>query len=358
MNTLDDLRRSLDGRATRTTSDGHGLVQAAQEGAARIRRRRRIAGAAGAACLVVVAAAVVPVVVARQHADHPPVVATPAPYRKPGQVTLGIAGSKYFLIFKTTDRNVQQLSLRNRDTSVIRDYGGEVIAYDPGTYDPAQLRRGERTTVSGHDAWLMMDYRFPDESQGMPVLGWQDPSGVWVLAFRLDRTFDRTSVFAFASVVRVGPAQPLTAPIQLPAEPAGLPLTAVLLQGGPHGFSDATVAFGAGGKPQQIPFPGLPRNVPLQINSTPQGNLDMPMIKAALTKIPPIAGHPAWYGVDGGAAGGWEGGGRVLIDAEGCTVQFISANLGTVSRAQLEATAATATYADCTDPSTWTPPLG
>ena len=358
MNTLDDLRRSLDGRVTRT-SDGHGLVQAAREGATRIRRRRRIAGAAAAACLVVVAAAVVPVVVARQRADHPAVVANPAPYRLPGQVTLGFAGSKYFPISQSTNGTVQRLALRNRDTSVIHDYGGEVLAYDPGTYDPALLLRGERTTVSGHDAWLVADYRFASSEETTPVLGWQDPSGVWVLTYRFGTKLDRADLITFASAIRIGPPRPLTTPFQLASGPGGLPLTVVMVGGGPHGYRDATVAFGTRNANVESEYADIPPKAPMMVSATVSGdNLDLPMTKGELTRIAPIAGHPAWYGAGNGRVGAPVGGGHLLIEAGACTVQFISADSTKIGRDDLTAMAAAATYADCSDPSTWLSTLG
>jgi hypothetical protein len=48
-----------------------------------------------------------------------------------------------------------------------------------------------------------------------------------------------------------------------------------------------------------------------------------------------------------------DGGGHLLIEAGSCTVQFISADRTKISRDDLTAMAATATYAVCTDPSTW-----
>jgi hypothetical protein len=356
MNTLDDLRRSLDGRAT-GASDGHGLVQAVREGAIRVRRRRRIAGAAATACLVVAVAAVVPVVVARQRADHPPVVAVTPPYRQPGQVTLGLARSKYYPVSLSTDGSIQRLTARNRDATENADFGGDVVAYDPGTYDPTALRRGTRMNVAGHDAWLTPDYRFSKDRPAWTVLGWQDPSGVWVLVLQLQPTPDVPNLTAFALAVRIGPARELATPFQLASGPDGLPLTAALASGGPDGFTDMKVVFGTVQSPVQFPYPTLPKNAPLTVYSTQSDNLDLPTIRSGLTGIAPIAGHPAWYGDGTGRLGAPVGGGQLLVDAGNCTVQFISADRAKIGRDDLTAMAATATYGDCWDSSTWTAPL-
>jgi hypothetical protein len=354
MNTLDDLRRSLDGRAT-GASDGHGLVQAVQEGAIRIRRRRRIAGAAAAACLVAAAAVAVPVVVARQRADHPPVVATTPPYRQPGQATLRLAaGSKYYPAMQSAELNVQRLLAASGSRSAPGNRG-EVIAYDPGTFDPAVLQRGTRTSVSGHAAWLVPDYHFANEAAPGPVLGWQDPSGVWVLASQSRAKLNRPSLNALAAAVRIGPARPLATPFQFASAPRGVPLSAVVVEGGPKGFTDARASFGGGQAAVLSPSPNMPENPPLLVFAIARDYFDLARVRAELTRIAPITGNAAWYGEGTSDAPG--SGGHLLVDAGTCGVQFVSADRAKISRDALAAMAATATYADCADPSTWTAPL-
>ncbi len=76
MNTVDDLRRTLEDQAGRAPSE-HGLIEDARAGAARIRRRRRVTAAAGTAAAVLVSALVVPFAV--RHESAPPIApATPS----------------------------------------------------------------------------------------------------------------------------------------------------------------------------------------------------------------------------------------------------------------------------------------
>jgi hypothetical protein len=357
MNTLDQLRRVLEAGAGDAPSPD-GVVVAAQRGAARIRRRRRMLAAGGAAALVTVVALVTPLVTARQHADGPPPASTPAG-READQVTLGVAAG-FAVIDQDVDAQGQRITFWVPPAGSARSRlsaSATAIDADAG-FDPARLRSGERTTVSGHEAWYVPDYplalylgvntsRMMRQPEPAPVLGWQDRTGTWVLVHpRTDEELSRTQLLEAAQAVRIDPPSELTLPVGLARPPDELPWTtaqtdrrtyARIALGGKPAPLDATMVVAAPG-PAVI------------IEARP--SRDRPVSGA---RVAPVRGHDAWYSkeTDGSALGN----GTLRVRVGGCTVSFTAWDADRASASQLREIADAATYADCDDPATWVPAI-
>jgi hypothetical protein len=360
MNTLEDLHRIFDEDAS-AAPHPFGVVAAAEQGATRIRRRRRVAAAAGAAVLVAVVAVAVPVVTQRHRADGPAPATTPVE-RAPGEITLGVdLASGYAVTSQDNDENLQRIIFRN-PTDKSSGFLASATAYDPSAgFDPTRLRRGERTTVSGHGAWYVSDYPFGGYVFGkrtqlvVQALGWQDPSGTWVLVYEQPNVVPRASgdpgrarLLQDAQAVRIGPILPMTAPVSLGPLPAGLPMNSVRSDR----RTQAVVMLG--GKPSPLDavyVVGPPSGTAVMIEERPDGpNAQIP---DSATRVAPIAGHNAWF--TKATSGTALGGGSLWVRARGCTITFSAWDRAQASARQLREIAAAATYADCTDPATWGP---
>jgi hypothetical protein len=355
MNTLDELRRVLEAGAGDAPSPD-GVVTAAQRGAARIRRRRRVLAAGGVAALVTVVALVVPLVTARRHADGPPPASTPAG-RAAGQVTLGVAAG-FEVTSQDVDARGQRITFRVPPAGSATSHltaGATAIDADAG-FDPARLRSGERTTVSGHEAWYVPDYplamyvtvsswKMRRQAEPTPVLGWQDRTGTWVLVHPFTgEELSRAQLIEAAHAVRIDPPSELTLPVGL-ARPDEFPWTraesdrrtyARIVLGGTAAPPDATMVVGAA--------PGTT----IIIEAWPSGDHPVRGAPAA-----PVAGHDAWYSKN--TLGSALGNGTLWVRAGGCTVSFTAWDADRASASQLREIAAAATYADCDDPATWVP---
>lgn len=364
MNTLDDLQETFDRQAG--TSDGFGMVEAAQAGAARIRRRRRVTGAAAAAVLIAVVAVAVPATVARlRAADELP--ATPAPYRAPSEITLSVQpASGFFVLDHGTDATRQFLTVRNSDTAA-KDHGGTVNVYDPGTFDPAALKRGERVTVAGHSAYLVPTAR-PISTD--PQLGWQDASGAWVT---VSETANREALLRLAETVRLGPPRQITAPVQFGWVPGGLPLSyakSYSEMGGTSGPGlGSVVGFAADRPPAQYPMrPVVSGNSGLALSAMTMSKANTgwaelvapegaPAGKHPTPKWETIGGQRAWYLPDDAEPQIFGGGpgAHLFIEVGGCGVMLTVADLAQIDYAELVRTVTGMTFSDCTDATTWHP---
>ena len=260
------------------------------------------------------------------------------------------------------------------------DHGGTVTAYDPGTFDPAALERGERVTVGGHPAyWVPTLTGEPlppaeDSSQqtrnlAMAAVGWQDTSGVWVT---VSDTASREALMRLAAAVRLGPPRQITAPVQFGWVPGGFPLSYASStdeSGGITGLS-STVGFAASRPPAAVPemlFPmqassGLALSV-LTVPKTSRGWTELvdpegaPPGKVPTPQWKTIGGQRAWYLPDSAqpqlfAAGP---GAHLLIDAGDCGVLIRIGDLGQVSYDELVRTVAAMTFSSCTDAASWRP---
>jgi len=364
MRTLDDLRATFEREAG--TSDGFGITEAAQAGAARIRRRRRVLAAAAVTVLVGVVAAAVPIAVTRMRGADP-LPATPAPYRAPSEITLSVQPtSAFFVLSHGTDSTRQFLTVRNRNTSA-KDFGGTVSAYDPGTFDPAGLKRGERVTVAGHSAYLVPTaQKFSSD----PQLGWQDDSGVWVT---ISETVNRAAVLRLAGTVRLGPPRQVTAPMRFGWAPGGLPLSYARNSdetGGIRGYQlSSYVGFAADRPPAPDtarPPMGAESGMALNAMAVPKTSMSWTEVVAPVGAPPgrfptpkweTIGGQRAWYLVDNAKPGIFPAGpgAHLFIETDTCGVTLAVTDLAVIDYAELVRTVTGMTFSSCTDATTWQP---
>lgn len=371
MRNLTDLRETLETHAGEAP-DGTDLVPRARAGAVRIRRRRRALQGAAAA------AAVAAVVVAAPLAVRPspggiPSGAESAPYRTPSRLSVGVVpGSDFTVTIRGSDGSRQFAQVRSsadvradRPGVPGRNSGADVLAYDPGTFDPTALRRGERVTVSGREGWYVPNlttggsvpgqvYRLTSDG---PAVGWQDGSGVWVVVRRHSVGPEtRSELVEVAEDIRLDPPHEARAPFRFGWVPDGLPVTYVQLADDPARDLYAQFGFGAAVPPEAGDPPVAV--VPLMVRAVPSTNPDS-WIRADLPAPTPIGGHDTWYlPRPNDLFVGPETGADLLVDAGSCIVYLQVRDRTQVNRAELTRMVENATFGSCTDPAGWLPPVG
>lgn len=352
MTTLDDLRRSLDEHAA-LAPDSAGLMQAARDGAARIRRRRRLTAVTVAAGLVAVVATGTPIALRLQAAPQKAtqVVTTPVDpaERRSGEVTLSIdpaAGFEPRPLGLRSDDEAQMLSFVARDGSGGIAFQGEVLASDPDSPRgaPGRVPAGsEPTLVQGQEAYFMT---FGVAAlMARPILGWRDPSGMWIEITHAAGATDRTWLTRLAEAVRVGARRPIVTPFRLAPLPDGLRLTSVSQRRDtPEGttfqvqLDNAGTAVGRG-----------PSYAPAYVISTATEGRE-PTKESLRYATTPVAGRSAYYRTIPNKRG------MLAVDAGSCWVEFTRGP--EQSDNQVRSLAATTSYAECADEATWTPPVG
>ena len=382
MSTVDELREVLEERAG--VPEITGVVEAARAGATRVRRRRRITAATVTAGLVVVAAVAVPVTVQRMRATDPlPAAPATKPYRQTGEYTVRVQPApRYFVLQRQVEAAGQVVVIRSRNSGD-RDWGGTVTVHDPGTYDPAWLRTGERITVDGHPAFYTLTVTSrptgpaPEEaverarmleSEGVAVIGWPDPSGAWVTVTG-GRT--RADVQRLAESVELGAPRPITAPVQFSWVPGGLRLGFVSANDQPAGSpildNGARVGFTAKPLPAALEPGSALANLHsdmeltvLVLRRTDRSWTEMvdppqpPGVAAVQPRWRTVAGHRTWY-LPPGSPHFAAGSAHLLIEDGECGIALSVDESVRISYDDLVRTVAGMPFADCTDPATWLP---
>ncbi|MFI7544242.1 hypothetical protein [Actinoplanes sp. NPDC049599] len=383
MNTIDELREVLEHRAG--VPDPTGIIEAARARATHVRRRRRLTAVA----LAAVVAGAIPVTVAQLRTPDP-LPAAPPPYREPGEATLTVRPAPgFFVLRRQIHATGQDVVVRNLDSSDRRD-GGSVTAFDPGTYDPAWLKTGERITVGGHPAYYTLTVTSRPsgpatdpagreaiersrllESEGVAVIGWPDPSGAWVV---VSGARSREDLRQLAESVRMGPPRKVTSPVQFGWLPDGLRLDYVTADDEPAGprsvASSARVGFTAEASPTPLQ-PGSwaeyrDRDTALAAVVQPKnsrgwgemvGGPGGPSVLSSVPRWQTIGGHRTWYLPEGNPDFAVDSGAHMLVETEKCGVLITLGEPVKISYADLIRTVTQMTVADCTDSATWTPPL-
>jgi hypothetical protein len=363
MSTVDDLRRSMEQRAGTATTDA-GLPARVEARVGRIRRRRRVAAVAVSACLVLLVAVVVPRAVSRLHAD-PPAPPAVQPYRGSGQLTVRPAAGTKFVWSRGIDGTMQWMI----PTAKAGTRGKVIVrVFDPGTYDATPLQRGERITVGGHAAFravTTVDTYAPANTElgydptPQPVevdtVGWQDVSGAWVSV--IDRMGPAPGdagpvLLAAAADVRLGAPEEVRVPMHFPAIPGGLPIT----------FADVDEADSAAGPTAELRFGGDPSpkfgiavvkglavDEELIVNAWPTTSVNWTELTQEAFSTT-VAGRPARYTERGK-------GSNLLVAAGSCGIDIVVRDRATITRADLEAMVAGATFDECDSTRTWTRPV-
>jgi hypothetical protein len=384
MTTIDDLRRSFEDCAL-DASDGAGMAERVHAGARRIRRRRRIAAAGAAACLVTAVAAIVPAAVAGLHADGTAPAATR--YRGPGQLTVRPAADSTYLWQRGTDGTLQWMSPHRTGKSGDTCCAGVVRVHDPGTYDSTALEAGERITVGGRPAfWAVTripNPRAPGATRpGTPAqapaveaatVGWRDPSGAWVTVvdgdagtrlrrFHLTPAEMRTHLLDVAADVRLGAPQDVLVPMHFPAIPGNLPITfAEVDEIDRSGPQMATLGFGGDDTPtvdlQHRSYFPVDVDAPLEIAAWTANGM-APWVEIADGPVnTTVAGRPARYHEKSHSGNVLPGGSTMLVEVGSCGIVIKVRDRTVITRADLEAMFAGATFDDCDSPRTWTRPV-
>lgn len=335
----------------------------------RRRRSHAIAWLAAGAAVLVLGGAAATVALLRTSAEGdgdpaaaPLLPADPVPERRADQVTVDVDPVSGFAVTAAgTDAGRQFASIS--DLSTGGTHAGEVSAYDPGSFDSAPLKGGEAVALKGRDAWYVPDYTFAalsaqDEAHTGPAIGWQDASGVWLLAYPgPDGADGREALTRLAEATRLTPPRELRTPFRMGGGPGGLAVTYVRsdevsdARGGAIGLSDPRRKSSAAAV-----YTGAPYGVSLAVTAT-VADAAWAKERATLSGSARVAGHPAWYS-EGRSMLSPDGRGSTLIVETGpCVLRLRTADRQEIPRDQLTRTVEEMTVGDCDDPDTWITPL-
>ncbi|MEU4695072.1 hypothetical protein [Actinoplanes sp. NPDC023714] len=370
MRTIEDLQQSLAQRAG-AAPDGTGMVERARDGAVRIRRRRRVLQ--GAATVVAVAVAAVTVPLALRQDTAPPAAEAP-PFRDVTQLSLTtVPGSDFVVPWRQSvpgeesglvSHRAELTAERPEELTVNQGAGFEV--FDPGAYDPANLRAGTPVTVADRQAWYVPDLPIEEDmtpfdgvsapagSTG-PALGWQETSGAWVLLFRRHLTAStRAELIEVARNVRIqDPLRQVAAPYRFGWLAPGLRVAGLQVRDLRQLSGAATVAYDYGddrpaGRPAMIVYAGAAA-----------GDRDWEMIDKELTTPRKAGGHDVWYLEEPNRAlEPVDGGSIVVVDTGRCHIQLNIADRTRIPKQDAVRMAEELTATDCADVSTWMPLAG
>ena len=341
MNTVDDLRRTLEDQAGRAP-DERGLIEDARAGAARIRRRRRVTAVAGTAAAVLVSALVVPFAVRHESAPPnapaaPSASAVPAGPRRGSDLTVGLApGTGLTVSAYLLDTSSQYLA-------AVRDDGMKynLNVANPGTFGRGPVKGSVRVRVGDRDGWYL--------ARPAPRWMYSKPTTEHLLTFQTRDGFGVTfssvsgkaDLLATARAIRFVRPAPPSGPLQLGWTPDGLVPTSVEV------FNDRKTESILLSPPVRKPAEGT--RISVRAESASPGWL------ARWTWGTPthtIAGHQAWYRKF--RVGPGEAPHAVLgVRAGDCGIGIQST--GPTSFADLERLVGEATIGSCTSQDGWGP---
>jgi hypothetical protein len=358
MTTLNDLRETLEQHAGRAPLDS-ALLPDVRTRAARLRRRRRMRHGTALVVAIVVAAATIPWVVRSR--PHAPVTeetaAAPALWRT--GITLR-EGSKYQIMIRQSDTVAHYVTVHGKGDGD----GLDVLAIDPGAFDPAPLRRGEPVGIGGPRAWYVA--RYAPAPAGLPVigsvLGWQDPAtDAWVLVVA-NTPHKMNGMLEVARDLRLGTGVEPVSPVSFGWAPPGLGMVQSNADVGP-GIPSASFGFGFGGERGVVGITAFMNVLPFRFDtSLKQQDRDWGNFEHDAAGIAPkvINGAQTWYfpGPNKVFTTGTPGGADMVISVGNCQVNLHVSDRNRISEADLDRMVGTATFGDCADATGWRPPLG
>jgi hypothetical protein len=288
---------------------------------------------------------------------------------KPDQVTVDLdPTSGYVATVRGTDAGRQFVTAKDFRLGGPAGgrYAGEVTAYEAGAFDPAALLAGEILSVHGHDARFVPDYRFATRSDGdrrpltTGVLGWQDPSGVWVLVYAdAGQAVDRQEIQRLAASVTIAPPRDLRTPFRLGGTlPDGLATTYVRADEDRASRRSGTVGLSAPDRRPSIGavYTGSPAGVRVSVfAAAPDG--DWARERATLTGHTTVDGHPAWYVTGTNPLSRPDAGARLVVETPHCVLSLLTADRRITGRDDLAGIVRGLAIGDCGDPDTWITPL-
>jgi hypothetical protein len=339
------------------------------------RRRRRHAAlwlTSVAAMLVIGGTAVTVGLVRLQRDDaEAPGAAVPqeqAPVRKAGQITIDLNPTSGFVAsVRGTDATRQFVTARDFSPSGSGEsgrYAGEVTAFDPGRFDGSALQRGEVITVRGHDARYVPDYTFAKLSDGgkpyrTPLVGWQDPSGVWLLVYRdAGQRVERDVLESLAASITLAPPKEVRTPFRLGTLPAGLAPTYVRSVEDERDGQGGTVGLSAPDRRESpaAVYNAAPAGVTVSVSAA-RRDAKWTAERATLTGSTKAGGHDAWYDTGRNPLSRDSTGSTLVVQTDHCVIRLTAANRAEVTRAELGAMVSDMAIGDCADLDTWIPPL-
>jgi hypothetical protein len=323
-----------------------------------------------AAVLVIGGAAVTVGMVRLQRDDaEAPGAAVPqeqAPVRKAGQITIDLNPTSGFVAaVRGTDATRQFVTARDfSPNGESGRYAGEVTAFDPGKFDGSALQRGETITVRDHDALYLPNYTFAKLSDGgkphrTPLVGWQDPSGVWVLVYRgPGQRVERDALESLAASITIAPPKEVRTPFRLGALPAGLAPTYVRSVEDERDGRGGTVGLSAPGRreSQAAVYDAAPAGVTVTVSAA-RRDAKWTAEKATLTGSTKAGGHHAWYDTGRNPLSRGSTGSTLVVETDHCVIRLTAADRAEVTRADLDAMVADMAIGDCADLDTWIAPL-
>lgn len=339
------------------------------------RRRRGHASLwlTGVSALLVIGGAALAVGMIRMQRDdaEAPGAATPeqqVPARKAGQITVDLDPTSGFVAaVRGTDATRQFVTARDfspgADGKAGR-YAGEVTAFDPGNFDSSELNRGEIISVAGHDARYVPDYTFAKLSDGgkaheTPLVGWQDPSGVWLLVYRdAGQTVERDVLQRLAASVTLAPPREVRIPFRLGALPAGLAATYVRAVEDARDGRGGTVGLSEPDRPesQAAVYAATPAGITVSVSASARDD-KWNAEKATLAGDTTAVGHNAWYDTGRNPLSRGTTGSVLVVETDQCVIRLTAADRGQVSRRDLDQMVAGLAIGDCADTDTWIAPL-
>ena len=275
--------------------------------------------------------------------------------RKPWQVAIDLDISAGFLVTAAVvDAGRQTLTVQNigLNDNPAGAYGGEVSAFEPGVLDENQLHGGEAVNVDVDlDARYVPAYTFAAHGDGAaqqwqtPAVGWQDPSGTWVLVYG-DETTTKESLLKLAGAVRLGTPRDLRMPFRLSGGfPDGLAPTYIQSPENKVGGLPPTVGLSA---PSRTPsraavYRTESPSLDLSVSAAPR-DAQWATTRKTLGAAAKVAGHDTWFDS-----------GQLTVETDRCIIHVRGAT--TAPRDQLARIVDGMTIGDCTDLDSWIPPL-
>lgn len=357
MTTLDELRETLEDHAGPAPADA-GLMPGVRARAARLRRRRRTQHGTALVVAIVVAAVTIPWAV--RSTQHTPV---PGPAAAPALWQAGIAlrdGSKYQIMVRQGDTVAQFVQVHGKGDGD----GVQVLAFKPGAFDPAALRRGEPMAIGGTPAWYVSRYTadLPGFPLMGPVLGWKDAAtGSWVLVIGFSPMKEAGMIEVARDVRLGGNVEPLS-PVTFGWSPPGLGMVQSYVDTGP-GASAVSFGFGFGGEQGSVGITAFKTVLPFRFEASLKDpakdwNNYEHDLKGLTPKI--INGAQAWYlpGPNRLYSLSGPGTGDMVVAAGNCQITLHVSDKDRITEADLERMLGSATFGDCASATGWRPPLG
>ncbi|GAA2692495.1 hypothetical protein [Actinoplanes palleronii] len=369
--TLDELRDTLDRHAGQAPPADITLLPAVRGRAAQLRRRRTVLGGAALVAAIAVTAGITPLIV---RTDAPVTATARAWSRTPEQTSITLrAGSPFLLLDRKSTPTGQFVRVRNlqdvksaRPGVKGRNEGADVLSFDPGAFDPAELQKGTPVTIGDRHGWFARDMHagVPDSGFDGSFVGWRDSSGVWVLVMnRSAETPD--GLVEVARDIRVVDGMDAVSPMTLGWVPPGLQIYRADVNTSRIGGLSASFGLGyaTDRKPDLLWFDSVREALPFELQLTRLAPQEWSNYQRELQGHPPVKmnGADTWYLPRPNtlfATQGQDGGADMVVRFGDCMGLVHVRDRQQITEADLNRLVASATFGSCTNASGWKRLLG